>query len=338
MEEVPTRIEPCYMGDELPADIAELTRLIVDVSGEIGVGLGVATARDLRALVTLANAHHSNRIEGYRADPIIVARFLSSHTPEADLNDEAAAAIAHVRAQREIESRLDRDHMSMPTDIEFVRAIHETLYVAMPETLAKVDGPCGVMSKVIPGRLRQEGDHDIVVGRHQPPSSARVHAFVAHFAKRYRQVGASLTNRIAAIPAAHHRLSFIHPFPDGNGRVARLMSQGMARAVGIEAGGLWSISRALANGMGDTAAYLRMMDYADHPRMGALDGRGNLSRKALIEFSRWFLECVAAEMRFTADLFSGEAVTRRMGSTTGRIGLELGVSKFSELFHDPRTD
>ena len=38
--------------------------------------------------------------------------------------------------------------------------------------------------------------------------------------------------RIMAIPAAHHRMNYIHPFPDGNGRVSRLMNHAMAHAAG----------------------------------------------------------------------------------------------------------
>jgi hypothetical protein len=32
-----------------------------------------------------------------------------------------------------------------------------------------------------------------------------------------------------------------------------------------------------------------MMDHADMPRQGDPDGRGNLSRRALAEFTAWFL-------------------------------------------------
>ena len=41
--------------------------------------------------------------------------------------------------------------------------------------------------------------------------------------------------QIAAIAAAHHRFNYVHPFPDGNGRVSRLMSHAMASVAGIGA-------------------------------------------------------------------------------------------------------
>ncbi|MGI4742086.1 MAG: Fic family protein [Janthinobacterium lividum] len=49
--------------------------------------------------------------------------------------------------------------------------------------------------------------------------------------------------RIVAIGAAHHRLAWLHPFLDGNGRVMRLFSDAAFLAEGLDAGGLWSMSR-----------------------------------------------------------------------------------------------
>src|SRR5581483_9115744 len=105
---------------------------------------------------------------------------------------------------------------------------------------------------------------------------------------RFDRFGASAP--IVAIAAAHHRFNYIHPFPDGNGRVSRLMSHAMAQLAGIGAHGLWSISRGLARGLTAPSEYKRMMDLADMPRQGDLDGRGNLSLKALNEFVLWFLK------------------------------------------------
>ena len=120
-------------------------------------------------------------------------------------------------------------------------------------------------------------DHDNAVGRHVPPSSDRVADFMAYFESRYRLEPLGRASRILAIPAAHHRFNYIHPFPDGNGRVSRLMSHAMAHDAGIGAHGLWSISRGLARGLRSRTDYKQMMDLADTPRQGDLDGRGNLS-------------------------------------------------------------
>lgn len=50
---------------------------------------------------------------------------------------------------------------------------------------------------------------------------------------------------ILAAASAHHRLLRIHPFLDGNGRVARLMSHAMLLDA-LDTGGIWSVARGLA--------------------------------------------------------------------------------------------
>jgi hypothetical protein len=57
-------------------------------------------------------------------------------------------------------------------------------------------------------------------------------------------------------------LNYIHPFPDGNGRVSRLMSHAMALTAGIGGQGLWSVSRGLARGLAFLCAGHRFPFYA----------------------------------------------------------------------------
>ena len=158
---------------------------------------------------------------------------------------------------------------------------------------------------------RQDGDSEIAVGRHHPPSSARVAAFMDHFGKRYQIAARSASGRIIAIASAHHRLSYIHPFPDGNGRVSRLMSHAMALNAGIGGQGLWSISRGLARGQRDRGEYKQMMDHADSPRRGDRDGRGNLSEAALKTFCAWFLNVALDQVTFSAKLFDLGGLDKR---------------------------
>src|SRR3546814_3055658 len=111
--------------------------------------------------------------------------------------------------------------------------------------------------------LRTAPDEDVMVGRHRPPEPDRVAAFMEHFARRFATAEKSASTRIIGIASAHHRLNYIHPFPDGNGRISRLMSHAMALRAGIGGAGLWSISRGLARGLKDRDGYKRMMDHAE---------------------------------------------------------------------------
>jgi Fic family protein len=136
---------------------------------------------------------------------------------------------------------------------------------------------------------------------------------MAHFEQRYAQGKLGRAMKVIAIAAAHHRLNFIHPFPDGNGRVSRLMSHAMALDAGIGAHGLWSVSRGLARGLESRSEYRRMMDHADSPRQGDLDGRGNLSLRALLDFIEWFLRVCLDQVRFMGGLFEFQSLTDRLG-------------------------
>jgi Fic family protein len=126
-----------------------------------------------------------------------------------------------------------------------------------------------------------------------------------YFEQRYNLSQLGTASRIMAIPAAHHRLNYIHPFPDGNGRVSRLMSHAMAHQTGI--GGL--------ERRGD---YKRMMDLADMPRQGDLDGRGNLSLKALKEFVLWLLKVCLDQVQFLSGLFDLNELKQRLRTLVER--------------------
>jgi Fic family protein len=154
--------------------------------------------------------------------------------------------------------------------------------------------------------------HDVSVGRHLPPESSTVETFMAYFEKRYDFGLLGKGMRLAAMAAAHHRFNYIHPFLDGNGRVSRLMSHAMALHAGIGAHGLWSVSRGLARGLGSRQDYMRMMDHADMPRQGDLDGRGNLSLKALNTFIIWFLNICLDQVTFMESLFELDSLSKRL--------------------------
>lgn len=103
---------------------------------------------------------------------------------------------------------------------------------------------------------------------------------------------------ILAAAAAHHRLLWIHPFADGNGRVARLMSCAMLRD-SMGTSGIWSIARGLAR---NESAYKDRLEDCDQPRRGDLDGRGALSEEALAGFIDFFLDICVDQVTFMEQL------------------------------------
>ena len=92
----------------------------------------------------------------------------------------------------------------------------------MPDEFRFIKHPDGTQEPIVPGHKRQEGDREVAVGRQLPPSSSHVAVFMDHFDKRFQIAARSASGRIIAIASAHHRFNYVHPFPDGNGRVSRL--------------------------------------------------------------------------------------------------------------------
>jgi Fic family protein len=103
-------------------------------------------------------------------------------------------------------------------------------------------------------------------------------------------------------------LLWIHPFYDGNGRVARLMSHAVLTRLQI-GNSLWSVARGLAR---DVVRYKALLMAADEPRRGDLDGRGSLSEAALVEFCEFFLTTCIDQVEFMASLLQPSELLRRM--------------------------
>ncbi|WP_310486527.1 Fic family protein [Chamaesiphon sp. VAR_69_metabat_338] len=101
---------------------------------------------------------------------------------------------------------------------------------------------------------------------------------------------------------------WIHPFHDGNGRVARLFSHAMFREIGIGTS-LWSISRGLARSRDQ---YRAVLANADLPRWNDLDGRGNLTAKGLQAFCEFFLHTCIDQVQFMRSCLDPQQLLARI--------------------------
>jgi Fic family protein len=213
--------------------------------------------------------------------------------------------------QSEIDLMAAEERLPEPASTDFLQWLHREFYRDAPQEMLRVTG-AGHDFTITPGEWRSRPEHDVAVGRHLPPSSHDIQEFMSYFADRYRFDRMGKAGRIIAMAAAHHRFNYIHPFPDGNGRVSRLMSHAMAWKADVAAHGLWSISRGLARGLDSRSEYKEMMDLADTPREGALDGGGNLSERAFIDFIAWFLRVAIDQVGFMSSLFELNNLARRL--------------------------
>lgn len=251
---------------------------------------GVLTA--LADLVRAMSCYYSNLIEGHDTHPIDIERAMkndySANTEQRNLQLEAKA---HIAVQQWIDEGGLRGGAVSPDGI---CEIHKRFGELLPPELLTVEDPdTSEEMKVVPGVLRQR---DVKVGRHIAISPGGLPRFLEQFDKTYSGLGKSET--IIAAAAAHHRLLWIHPFLDGNGRVARLMSHAILLET-LDTGGVWSIARGLARNVRD---YKRHLAECDLPRRNDLDGRGNLSEEGLASFTRFFLETCLDQVKFMEEL------------------------------------
>jgi Fic family protein len=251
---------------------------------------GVLTA--LADLVRAMNCYYSNLIEGHDTHPVDIERALrndySANTEKRNLQLEAKA---HITVQKWIDKGGLRGRA---TTVKGICEIHRRFGELLPEELLWVEDPdTGERTKVIPGEPRQR---DVRVGQHIAVSPGALPRFLKRFEQVYSHLGKAET--IIAAAAAHHRLLWIHPFLDGNGRVARLMSYATFLEA-LDTGGIWSIARGLARKVRDYKAHLATCDLL---RRNDLDGRGSLSEESLASFTRFFLETCLDQVRFMEEL------------------------------------
>ncbi len=257
----------------------------------------------LADLVRAMNCCYSNFIEGHNTHPVDIERALredfSDDTAKRDLQLEAGA---HIDVQAWIDDGgLDGGRALTAAGI---CEIHRRFCEALPEDLTWVEDPATKERiTVAPGELRRR---DVIVGRHVAISPGAVPRFLERFEQVYGSLGK--TESILAIAAAHHRLTWIHPFLDGNGRVARLMSHAVLLCT-LDTGAVWSAARGLARRVQD---YKALLANCDLTRRNDLDGRGNLSEEALAAFTRFFLTVCIDQVDFMESLVQPDGLRARI--------------------------
>jgi Fic family protein len=248
------------------------------------------------------NCYYSNLIEGHNTHPVDIERALKGdYSEDPTKRDLQVEAKAHIEVQRWIDAG---GITGRATAVAGIQEVHRRFCELLPDDLLWVEEPkTGKRTRVIPGQLRRR---DVSVGRHIATSPGSVPRFMDRFESVYGGLGK--TETIVATAAAHHRLLWIHPFLDGNGRVARLMSHATLLET-LDTGGVWSVARGLALSVTD---YKHHLAECDLPRRNDLDGRGSLSEENLAEFTRFFLKVCLDQVTFMENLVQPDQLATRV--------------------------
>lgn len=282
--------------------LTDLTLELVQRSAGFRHSLPESILTSLADLVRSMNCYYSNLIEGHDTHPIDIERALKGdYSHDARKRDLQLEAKAHIAVQRWI----DGDGLKgRALAADSICEIHRRFCEQLPDDLLWVEDPrTKEKIKIIPGVLRHR---DVAVGRHIPISAPAVPRFLERYEAVYSKLGKTETLLSAA--AAHHRLAWIHPFLDGNGRVARLISHATLLET-LDTGAVWSIARGLAR---NVDAYKGHLAACDQQRRNDLDGRGNLSEENLAEFTRFFLTTCIDQVTFMEQLMQPDQLRARI--------------------------
>jgi Fic family protein len=289
-------------GARQRAALSDLALDLAQKSAGFRRSLPESLVASLADLVRSMNCYYSNLIEGHNTHPIDIERALKGdYSKDAKKRDLQLEAKAHITVQQWIDGGALKGRA---VTADSIQEIHRRFCELLPEGLLWIEDPVTKEKiKVIPGALR---GRDVAVGIHVPVSPAAVPRFLKRFDEVYRKLGKSET--ILAAAAAHHRLAWIHPFLDGNGRVMRLMSHATLLEA-LDTGAVWSIARGLARSVD---AYKDHLAACDLKRRNDLDGRGPLSEETLTEFTNYFLSTCIDQVTFMEGLMQPDQLRARI--------------------------
>lgn len=271
----------------LPADPKEVLRekasLLWRDSATLKAILPEPSRAAVAEVVRSMNGYYSNLIEGHKTRPLDIEAALTQNFSSAPKERELQLLhYAHLETLRKAEDSLTPD--TRITSSEYLCWLHGEFFSHLPAELLVFHSENGQEYRVEPGVIRT---HNVTVGQHLAPAHESLPEMLNRFDRAYRREIRDAPDSLIAAAAAHHRLTWIHPFADGNGRIARMLTHLWLIQAGAGGAGLWTLSRGLARSI---EQYKSLLAQADGKRVSDFDGRGRMSDRKLGEFCAYLLD------------------------------------------------
>lgn len=308
---------PRQMKPMFPKESPALVDLAMDVyrqSAALDDLLHPIARKEVTRILRHINSYYSNRIEGEHTSPADIERAVKNkYSRDEKKKSLQILSLAHIEVQDLIDEWLiNRPELNICSP-DFLCDIHRAFYERVPESFLNINDPqTGTFVRMVPGEIRKR---EVKIARHYPPTADALELFLDRFLNTYSPDNLIGHKKLIAAAASHHRLVWIHPFLDGNGRVSRLFSYAYMKKVKLESFGLWTLSRGFAR---KSDAYREFLAIADAGRKGDYDGRGNLSDNGLSRFCEFYFNTAMDQVLFMRDLLKLENLRERI---TGYVDL-----------------
>lgn len=280
-----TPILPVDLRNNIDEELLALAEEVCIKSASLSANHNETILASIKNLLRKTNSYYSNQIESEGTHPLDIENAMKKDF----FSDEKKRSLqflslAYIDIQKELEDKVLNDKNIFTR--EFLLEIHNKFY-----TKEGMDSFLNISNNeknitMIPGKFRTD---DVYVGKHIAPNSNELESMFNTFESFYKNIYITPTKamKLLYLLSSHHRLTWIHPFLDGNGRVSRLFLDSGFLNIKIDGYGLWNISRGLSR---SNKEYKKHLSLADMPLQGATDGKGPLSLRGLKYYLKFMLE------------------------------------------------
>ncbi|MBW2592981.1 MAG: Fic family protein [Deltaproteobacteria bacterium] len=301
-------LTPLLPGNSNIGPLKDMAQEIIATSAGLEGKVAKETAIVLGDQLRLINSYYSNLIEGHKTTIPDISMALQkkfSQDPEKKYAQELCAA--HVETERRFMELVNTQQKLNICGQQFLSEIHAAFYANLPEEHLYTRTPKGFSREPVnPGQIRDVNvsvDGQSLHGPHYQD----LPALLKTFAQSYTPDQFHGDERLIAIAASHHRLTWLHPFRDGNGRVARLFSGLYFARTGVNKSNLWSLSRGLSR---NNKQYMFELWATDSP--DEQNGAHYFDDDLLADFCKFFFEICLDQIRFMEGLLRLDQIEARI--------------------------
>ena len=288
-------------------ELKDMAQEIIAKSASLEGKVALQTARALGDRLRYLNSYYSNLIEGHKTTVIEIENALKKNFSEDEERKYAQElCVAHVLAERELMDEVIENPPNNICDFEFVGKIHQKFYAQLPEHHQYTHDSNGFTNiYVAPGQMR---DNNVSVdgGFSQlGPDAKHLPKKYSEFSEYYHPKNFHGDEKLLAVAASHHRLGWLHPFKDGNGRVTRLFSGLYLSQIGINQSNLWSLSRGFSR---DKQWYMINLQSADSPA----EGMTGFNQEFFADYCMYFLETCLDQINFMEKMLNLQKINTKI--------------------------